>query len=269
MNSLLRPFLPGAAGLAAAVMLGFSRPGAPAGETAPPAGRSTVVVATNLWQTNSLGMPFKKIPELNIRVCAWETRVRDYEVFVAETGRAWSKPSFAQGPTHPAVLVNWEDAQAFCAWLTTRERQAGRLAPGARYRLLTDQEWSAAAGQAPEAGRTPENRMKSFAAWPWGTHWPPLPGAGNYAPELKTDPFEFTAPVGSGKPNGYGLYDLGGNVWEWCEDWYNDAHVTKVLRGGSFNDSHPGTLLTVYRFNGTMNLSNDDMGFRVALAPEK
>jgi formylglycine-generating enzyme required for sulfatase activity len=214
---------------------------------------------------NGLGMKFVAVPGTKTLFSIWETRVRDYLAFVEATGRAWTRPDFEQGPTHPAVNMTWDDAMAFCQWLTARERKAGRLTDRHSYRLPTDQEWNLAVGLGPETGKTPEDRMKGQVVWPWGYAWPPQPGDGNYGPELGTDKFENTAPVGSFKPNRHGLYDLGGNVWELCDDWYNDARVTKAIRGGSFHDSQPKDLLAAYRFSGTVHLSNDDIGFRVAL----
>jgi formylglycine-generating enzyme required for sulfatase activity len=213
---------------------------------------------------NSLGMRFVQIKGKKLWFSIWETRVSDYRVFCEATDRPHTEPEFAQGPTHPVVNVNWEDAQAFCRWLTGKERNEGRLGAAEKYRLPTDEEWSAAAAGT-EDGATPEKRMKSQKVWPWGHYWPPQSGDGNYGPSLKVDDYAATAPVGSFKPNPQGIFDLGGNVWEWCDDWYNEAQVTKTLRGGSFNDALPGYLLTSYRFSGTMNLGNEDMGFRVVL----
>jgi formylglycine-generating enzyme required for sulfatase activity len=214
---------------------------------------------------NTLGMKLVKVPGARVMFSVWETRVRDYQAFAEETRRAWTRPDFAQTPDDPAVNVSWEDADAFCRWLTARERKAGRLTDKQRYRLPTDQEWSVAVGLGPERGRTPEDRLQASVVWPWGCTWPPQPGAGNYAPELEVDKFANTSQVGSFKPNQHGLFDLGGNAWEWCDDWYNDARVTKALRGGSFHDSQPKDLLAAYRFSATVHLSNDDMGFRVVL----
>lgn len=214
---------------------------------------------------NSLGMKFVSVPGAKVLFSIWETRGQDYQAFVEATGRAPATPDFPQTPDHPVVNVTWEDAMAFCNWLTTRERKAGRLTEKQRYRLPTDQEWSLAVGLAPETGQTPEDRMKNLIVWPWGYTWPPQPGDGNYAPELGVDKFANTAPVGSFKPNRFGIYDLGGNVWEMCDDWYNEARVTKALRGGSFHDSQPKDLLAAYRFSATVHLSNDDIGFRVVL----
>jgi formylglycine-generating enzyme required for sulfatase activity len=219
---------------------------------------------TNVLE-NSLGMRLARVPAAKVLFSIWETRVRDYQAFVAATGQAWSKADFEQTALDPAVNVTWDDAMAFCNWLTARERKAGRLTDRQRYRLPTDAEWSLAVGLAPESGRTPEDRLKGLIIWPWGYAWPPQPGDGNYAPELGVDRFPHTAPVGCFKPNRFGLYDLGGNVWEMCDDWYNEAHVTKAFRGGSFNDRQPKDLLAAYRFSGTVHLSNDDIGFRVVL----
>jgi formylglycine-generating enzyme required for sulfatase activity len=215
--------------------------------------------------TNSLGMIFTSHSSSGLLFCAWETRVRDYEAFVKASNRSHTSPDFPQAPEHPVVNVTWEDADAFCRWLTTRERQSKLVGPKDRYRLPTDVEWSAAAGLALESGKYPEERMTNVVVWPWGAYWPPRGGEGNYAPELGVDKFEFTAPAGQFAPNAAGLYDMGGNVWEWCEDWFNPAHVTRALRGGSFHDAQPQDLLAAYRFSGTMHLSNDDIGFRVVL----
>jgi formylglycine-generating enzyme required for sulfatase activity len=214
---------------------------------------------------NTLGMKFVKVPGARPLFSVWETRVRDYRVFAEETRTAWTRPDFEQTPDDPVVNVSWDDAAAFCQWLTGRERKAGRLTDKQRYRLPTDAEWSAAAGLGAEQGRTPEDRLRASVVWPWGWTWPPQPGDGNYAPELEADQFANTSPVGSFKPNAQRLFDLGGNAWEWCEDWFNDARVTKALRGGSFHDSHPKDLLAAYRFSGTVHLSNDDIGFRMVL----
>ena len=214
---------------------------------------------------NTLGMKLVKVPGVPVMFSVWETRVRDYRTFVDETRREWLPPDFAQTPEDPVVNVSWDDAAAFCQWLTVRERKAGRLADKQRYRLPTDAEWSLAVGLGLERGRTPEDRLQASVVWPWGYAWPPQPGDGNYASELEADKFINTSPVGSFKPNAHGLFDLGGNVWEWCDDWYNDARVTKALRGGSFHDRQPKDLLAAYRFSATVHLSNDDIGFRVVL----
>lgn len=220
---------------------------------------------TNNCLENSLGMRFILLRGSNIWLSLWETRIRDYEAYIQDTGGVWVKPGFEQTDVHPVVNVNWEDASAFCRWLTDRDRESGFLKGKARYRLPTDEEWSIAAGMGQETGATPEERSKNALIWPWGSVWPPREGMGNYAPGLKTDRHEHTSPVASFAPNRKGFFDMGGNVWEWCEDWYNAAGVMRVLRGGSWAESEPGYLLASYRFHGTMNLSNDDIGFRVVL----
>jgi hypothetical protein len=116
---------------------------APANDKPAAPAAPTPTADTNAFE-NSLGMRFVPVAGTKVRFSIWKTRVQDYEAFRAATGRAWSKPGFAQGPTHPAVNLSADDASAFCAWLTNKERREGRLAARQRYRLPTDLEWSTA-----------------------------------------------------------------------------------------------------------------------------
>src|SRR2546430_1857817 len=146
---------------------------------------------------NSLGMKFVPVPGTGVLFSIWETRVKDYKVFVEAKNREWPKPSFQKTEEHPAVNVSWEDATAFCEWLTEQERTAGRISAKQSYRLPSDEEWSAAVGLEKEGGSTPKERdMKVQGVYPWGTKWPPPNGAGNYDPSLKVDDYENTSPAG-------------------------------------------------------------------------
>jgi formylglycine-generating enzyme required for sulfatase activity len=183
------------------------------------------------------------------------------------TERQSEKPGFEQGPTHPAVIVSWDDAKAFCAWLTEKEQKAGMIGSAQEYRLPTDAEWSVAVGLPHESGRTPrEKDDKITNVYPWGDQWPPPKGAGNYSTSLKVDSYEYTSPVGSFEPNKFGLYDMGGNVWQWCEDWYDDSKQWRVLRGASWGKYIPVDLLSSWRLGTTPTSRYGDYGFRCVLA---
>lgn len=218
------------------------------------------------WE-NSLGMRFMPVPGTSVFFCVWPARVRDYRVYSEQAGRPWQAPHFRQGPTHPAVNVSWEDALAFCEWLTDRERANGLLGLKQHYRLPTDEEWSAAVGLTTEVGATPAERSLHLnRTYPWGEGWPPPPDAGNYSPALKVDQYDYTSPVGSFSANEYGLYDLGGNAWEWCEDWYDAEHTFRTLRGASWVDATPGSLRSAHRHGSLPQTRNFNHGFRIVLA---
>jgi hypothetical protein len=186
-------------------------------------------------RVNSLGMEFVPVPGTDVLFCKWETRVQDFEAFVKATGTSWSKPDFEQGPSHPAVNVSWDETKAFCKWLTDKERATGQLGPMQYYTLPQDWEWSVAVGLSEARTGTPKDKDGKAAGHPWGAQFPPPRGAGNYSQSLSVDAFEYTAPVGSFTANQHGLYDLGGNVWEWCEDFYDGISGARVLRGGSWD----------------------------------
>jgi serine/threonine protein kinase len=245
---------------------------------------------------NGLGMKFVPVPITGgptggqrVLFSIWETRVQDYEVFAQEANQRWTKPDYEQGPTHPAVKVSWEDAQAFCAWLTERERKAGHLGANERYRLPNDHEWSCAVGlgDREDAAKLPlEKNMGISDVYPWGTAWPPPAGSGNFAGEEMRpaviakkysgindvltgyhDGFVNTSPVEQFAANALGLYDLGGNVTQWCEDWRDPEHKNRVLRGGSWMIRVRGELLSSCRMSGTPAFRGDYNGFRLVLAP--
>jgi hypothetical protein len=219
---------------------------------------------------NTLGMKFVPVPGTDVQFCIWETRVKDYAAYAAANpgvDASWKSPGFKQEDTHPVVNVNWEDANAFCEWLTKKELAAGKIKAGQKYRLPTDAEWSVAVGLGKEEGNTPkEKHMGVKDVYPWGNQWPPPVGAGNYHKILKVDNFEYTSPVGSFASNKDGLHDMGGNVWEWCEDWNDPATKTyRVLRGASWYYRIPVNLLSSRRNRITPDIRNFNVGFRCVL----
>lgn len=233
------------------------------------------------WE-NSLGMRFKPVAGTKVLFCIWETRVQDYAAYAAANSgvdTSWKDPVWqgkpvTPGPTHPVLEVSWEDAQAFCQWLTEQERKEGKLSTGEAYRLPTDAEWSWAVGIGDREGSgTPQKKEgKLKDVYPWGTQWPPPNKAGNYDDYSKYkiagfhDGYERTSPVGSFNANGQGLYDLGGNVWEWCEDWSDSGQAHRVLRGASWLDDGPDYLLSSYRGGNAPVSRGNVIGFRCVLA---
>ncbi len=261
-----------------AVLAPVSHPSSGGGSGNPPAASRPAAATKGAPFVNSLGMrfvpvPIKDGPTNGQRVLfgIWDVRVQDYAAFATETKREWPKPDFQQGPTHPAVLVNWEDATAFCAWLTERERNAGTLAANERYRLPTDHEWSCAAGlgDREDAAKTPaEKDQKIKGVFPWGDQWPPPKGVGNLlAIDGYDDGFANTSPVGSFPANQFGLYDISGNVWQLCDDWYDGDALERVMRGGSFTNYSGRHLLSSFRDHHPSSMRLVDHGFRIVLAP--
>ncbi len=134
----------------------------------------------------------------------------------------WRNPGFAQKDDHPVTCVSWRDANAFCDWLSKKE--------GATYRLPTEAEWEYTC----RAGTT--------TIYSCGDDPDKVYASGNVADESleqahehevlrqradyqgKSDGHVYTAPVGSFKANPWGLYDMHGNVWEWCYDRFSDQH---------------------------------------------
>ncbi len=182
----------------------------------------------------------------------------------------------------PAENVAWVEAVEFCEKLTTKNRSAGRITNKHRYRLPTEAEWEYAA-----RGRTTESRYTvdgknvidslDLIAW-----WEGNSKGGNYK--------HLTHLVALKKPNDFGLYDMIGNVWEWCYDWYalypegrafdpsgpKEAPILPgifspapevVIRGGAF-DSASKDLRSANREMANPNYREDNIGFRPVLVLE-
>lgn len=237
-------------------------------------------------------VPITGGPTDNQRVLfsVWETRVHDYEVFVKEMKREWKKSGLAQGTTHPAVNMNCEDAMAFCAWLTETERKAGKLDAQLAYRLPSDHEWSCAVGigDKEDAAKMPGEKNILIPVFPWGNQWPPPADAGNYGGlELKPlidsgrlkgertdlgewqDSFVQTAPCGSFRESRDGLFDLGGNAFEWCNTPWSATSAGAIIRGGSSHDGQRERLFSSLRVEKSLDTTSANLGFRCVLAHTK
>ncbi|MBU0655169.1 MAG: SUMF1/EgtB/PvdO family nonheme iron enzyme [Gammaproteobacteria bacterium] len=185
-------------------------------------------------------------------------------------GNSWRQLGYQQTDNDPVACVSWNDANAYIDWL---KKETGKP-----YRLPTEAEWEYAA------------RGGKGGAYPWGQQGSAGCGYANMADQTAKEKFPnwliadcndgyiYTAPVGKFQPNGYGLYDMHGNVWEWVQDrWHDDYKgapvdggfwesgdsAARVLRGGSWSLT-PRRVRSAYRFNSPPGPRSRTFGFRLA-----
>ncbi|MGC6426559.1 MAG: protein kinase domain-containing protein [Akkermansiaceae bacterium] len=240
-----------------------------------------------VWK-NSLGMRLAPLGE-DLMVSIWQTRAADYEPFMVFRQQKWEMEFSPESPNHPAVGITREEAEEFCEWLTERERGLERIQTQHRYRLLTDLEWSQAAGieEQMEQPIDREADIQNEEIYPWGTQvWPPPKKVGNYADQSAADSesievrqtiegyndgFAEAAPVGRFPANAIGLHDLGGNVKEWVSDAFKkgeEGAKRGVLRGADWKSYDPAHLELRHRAFVSPQIRSVLCGFRVVLAKE-
>ncbi len=224
----------------------------------------------------------------------YEVRVKEFRKFVESTGyktegerdggiltwtgskwdwdstKSWLNPGFAQTGEHPVVGVSHNDAIEYIRWLNKKS--------GKNYRLPTEAEWEYAARSrgkkwkyswgngSPSGNIADETLKKQYPGW---TIW-----------EGYNDGYVFTAPVGQFKANELGLHDMNGNVWEWCQDWYEDTYYRqsprdnpkgpdsgskRVMRGGSWFNN-PGVVRASVRGRLEPAYRGINFGFRLVLS---
>jgi formylglycine-generating enzyme required for sulfatase activity len=180
-----------------------------------------------------------------------ETTVAQWREFCTATGRKMPEvPWFGQQEDHPIVNVSWDNAIAYCQWLSEKT--------GKHYRLPTEAEWEFAA----RGGLKTKNHSYSGANLPDSVGW--ISGKSNGPMSVAKKP-----------PNELGLFDMTGNVWEWCSDWYEVNYYTgspkenptgpknglyHSLRGGGWDN---GPRKNTFRNPLSPSSRNHNKGFRV------
>ena len=185
----------------------------------------------------------------------YDEATRKFGVRKPESKYTWQNTGWPQGERHPVVNVTWDDARAFCVWLSRQEKKT--------YDLPTEAQWEYAcragtktayySGDNPETlaqvGNVADAAYVKKFPFPWNPaadairkKYPPLNIRAN-------DGYVFTAPVGQFRANAFGLHDMHGNAWEWCKDWDGKDYYANsprqdptgpqsgtrgVIRGGSF-----------------------------------
>lgn len=216
-----------------------------------------------------------------------ETTVGQWRAFIQETGfkttaekigyswtwtgiewketkkRCWDKPGFPQTDEYPVTCVSWNDVQTFIKWLNRKE--------GKSYRLPTEAEWEYACRAGTETPFSVGNCLGNNANYD---------GRYPYADCPKGKYRKGTVPVASFSPNPWGLYDVHGNVWEWCEDIYDEeaykGNVTDPLNLGKYKEHvfRGGSWVSYERYCRAANRNWEvpdtayfDLGFRLVMIP--
>lgn len=195
--------------------------------------------------------PLHKVTLQDFYLGQTEITVKQWKEYVKDVGRRMpGPPSWGWQDDHPVVNVTWEDAQSYCKWLSAKTKK--------NYRLPTEAEWEYAA----RGGKLSKGYRYSGAATVKDVAW--------YKENSKS-----TNPVATKAKNELGLYDMSGNAWEWCSDYFGsypgmpvknprkDEGIFVVRRGGSWDDVEKRARVS-YRIGNSPRRSYNTIGFRVA-----
>lgn len=209
-------------------------------------------------------MEFVWIPAVGLWVGKHEVTNTQFQRFMP-THESGSKTGISLDQDDcPVVRVSWDDAIAFCARMSTY--CSDQVWQGWHFRLPTDGEWTQIA------------RCGDGRPFPWGESWPPL--YGNYGiielgkgllglgTRLYNDGYAATCPVQESGENDWGICGMGGNVWEWCLDWYSSSKRYKVRKGGGWGDIGEASLRIDAVGFDRPSAKYETIGFRVVMAPE-
>ncbi len=188
--------------------------------------------------TNSIGMKMIRVPGDTYLLAATETTQAQWRAVMGNS------PSHFRGDSLPVEQVSWDDCMDFCRRLTDRERQAGTLPQGFIYTLPTETQWE-----------------KACRAGTQGDYAGPL----NEMAWYKDNSGGTTHAVGTKRANAWGFFDMHGNVWEWCENRYEDG---RAYRGGGWIH-YAENCRSGYRLWTTPDYRYNTLGFRPALVPSR
>jgi hypothetical protein len=228
-----------------------------------------VAVRPGMFLTVPIGLgetlSFVWLEELGVWFGKYEVSNGQYKRYDATHSSRQIEGLSLDGNDQPVVYVSWNEAVAYCDWLTRHYKN--RIPVGYVFRLPTESEWMWAAS-------TGGSRN-----YPWGDDWPPL--YGNYSDESGRkslsqwkgiegydDGYAVTAPVDSTGMNELGVFGLAGNVWEWTTDWKNPSNQTfKVRKGASWDFDPQESLKIAVQGYDRPSSRYETIGFRIVVAP--